>query len=334
MDIEGLGDRFIEELSELGYVQTIADIYKLSLDDLIEMKRRADARDGSTPETVKAGKVATKWAENLIEAIDASRKTTLARFLFALGIEHVGESTAKSLALALGALDTIRRLTWPIFTRVPDIGGEVARAIGYFFDQPGNQAAIDALLERGVTLSDETAPTPKLRATFDRADLLASIGIPKLTPIRAAQLLAAIPQREALLAAGSDTLDSAGLPADTADAFAQWRDDAANRSLLDRTLAAFDTLDARLPQGAVAPSGPLEGKTVVLTGTLTTLTRDAAKEQLEALGAKVSGSVSKKTSFIVAGEAAGSKLDKAQELGLPIWDEAQLVAYLAAPAPL
>src|SRR4029079_3282159 len=99
MDIDGLGERYIEDLTSLGYVKSVADLYKLTLDDLLEMKRGVDERDGTTPETVKAGKVATKWAENLIEGIDSSRKTTLARFLYALGITHVGESTAKALAV-------------------------------------------------------------------------------------------------------------------------------------------------------------------------------------------------------------------------------------------
>ena len=98
MDVEGLGDRFIEDLSDLGYLQSVADLYKLELADLLEMKRRVDERDGTTPDTVKAGKVASKWADNLIAAIDRSRATTLERFLFALGIQHVGESTAKALA--------------------------------------------------------------------------------------------------------------------------------------------------------------------------------------------------------------------------------------------
>src|SRR3970040_1202666 len=93
MDIEGLGDRYVEALTYLGYVQSVADLYKLTLGDSLDIKRRADERDGTTPETVKAGKVATKWAENLIAAIHASRRTTLARFLFALGIEPVREST-------------------------------------------------------------------------------------------------------------------------------------------------------------------------------------------------------------------------------------------------
>jgi DNA ligase (NAD+) len=112
-----------------------------------------------------------------------------------------------------------------------------------------------------------------------------------------------------------------------------WREDAANHALLDRTLHAFDALDALLPQGEAAPSGPLDGKTVVLTGTLASMSRDDAKAKLEALGATVSGSVSKKTSFVVAGEAAGSKLDKAQELGVEIWDEDKLMSFLAGHEP-
>ncbi len=98
MDIEGLGERFAEALVELEIVHTPADLYRLSVEDLLEMKRRLDERDGTTPETVKAGKVATRWAENLVAGIEASKQTTLARFLFALGIMHIGESTAKTLA--------------------------------------------------------------------------------------------------------------------------------------------------------------------------------------------------------------------------------------------
>ena len=117
MDIDGLGERYIESLAAFGQLQDVSDLYRLTLDDLLEMKRHADERDGTTPETVKAGKVATKWADNLIEAIDRSRDTTLARFLYALGIEHVGESTAKALAQWFGDLALIRHLPWPLFKR-------------------------------------------------------------------------------------------------------------------------------------------------------------------------------------------------------------------------
>ncbi|SFK64253.1 NAD-dependent DNA ligase LigA [Lysobacter sp. cf310] len=331
MDIEGLGERYVEVLSDLGYVQSVADLYKLGLDDLLEMKRRADERDGTTPETVKAGKVATKWADNLIEAIDRSRATTLERFLFALGIQHVGESTAKALAVWFGDLALIRHLPWPLFKRVPDIGGEVARSLGHFLDQPGNQQVIDDLLARGVTITDTHEPSPKLAPDLNLATLLVDMEIPKVTRIRAEQLAAAFADAAKLAAAPEHAYVTAGLPADSAQAFALWRDDADNAALLQRVGAALAQLQARLPDAAAAAAaaGPLDGQTAVLTGSLSALSRDQAKDHLEALGAKVAGSVSKKTSFVVAGEAAGSKLDKAQELGVPIWDEAQLLAFLA-----
>jgi DNA ligase (NAD+) len=329
MDIEGLGERFIAALSDLDYVQSVADLYRLTLADLLEMKRRADERDGTTPETVRSGRVATRWAENLIDAIARSRNTTLERFLYALGIQHVGESTAKALALWFGDLELIRRLPWPLFKRVPDVGGEVARAIGHFLDQPGNQQVIDDLLARGVTVTDAHPPSAKLRDGLDFATLLVDLEIPKLTRIRAEQLASAFPDATRLLAASEHQFVSAGLPSETARALALWLDDPDRARLLAASNTALARLDAATPQQAAVVLGPLEGQTVVLTGTLTTLSRDEAKAKLEALGAKVSGSVSKKTSFVVAGDAAGSKLDKAQELGVEIWDEARLLAFLA-----
>ena len=328
MDIEGLGERFVEDLSDLGFVQNVADLYKLTVDDLLEMKRRADERDGTTPETVKSGKVATKWAENLIEAIERSRNTTLERFLFGLGIQHVGESTAKALAQWFGDLQLIRRLPWPLFKRVPDIGGEVARSLGHFFDQPGNQQAIDDLLARGVVIGDTRPPSGKLRAGLDLATLLVDLEIPKVTRVRAEQLASAFPSVPALLDAPVHNFVTAGLPSDSANAFAAWLEDEANAQLLSRSGEALETLRAITPEEVAAPAGPLEGKTVVLTGGLAAMSRDEAGEKLEALGAKVAGSVSKKTHLVVVGEAAGSKLAKAQELGIEIWDEAQLLAFL------
>jgi DNA ligase (NAD+) len=123
---------------------------------------------------------------------------------------------------------------------------------------------------------------------------------------------------------------SAGLPADAAGAFVAWRDDDAHRVLLQRCFASLADLHAALgdaPESAAAL--PLDGQTVVLTGTLYALTRDEAKEKLEALSAKVAGSVSKTTSFVVAGEAAGSKLDKARELRVAVWNDAKLLTFLA-----
>jgi DNA ligase (NAD+) len=329
MDIDGLGERYIESLVDFGYLRDVSDLYRLTLDDLLEMKRRADERDGTVPETVKAGKVATKWADNLIEAIDRSRDTTLARFLFALGIQHVGESTAKALAQWFGDLALVRHLPWPLFKRVPDIGGEVARALGHFLDQLGNQQVIDRLLARGVRIGDSHAPSPKLGEALTLATLLVDLEIPKLTELRAAQLGSAFADAQALLDAPMHNLVTAGLPADTAAALIAWLEDEANAGLLLRSAQAQAQLRARLPERGEQVVGPLEGKTVVLTGTLAAMGRDEARERLEALGAKAAGSVSKKTSFVVAGEAAGSKLAKAEALGIEVWDEAKLLAFLA-----
>ena len=238
MDIDGLGERYIEDMCDLGYVHSVADLYKLRLDDLLEMKRRADERDGTTPETVKSGKIATKWAENLIAAIAHSRQTTLERFLYALGIPDVGESTAKALARWFGGLDALMRASQDELMQVPDVGPIMAAHITTFFAEKHNRDAIAQLRAAAVEWNESE------------------------------------PQRNA--------------------------------------------------------QGVLAGKTVVLTGALVSLTRDEAKEKLEALGAKVAGSVSKKTSFVVAGSEAGSKLDKANELGIEVWDEARLMEFLRA----
>ncbi|MGL6289366.1 MAG: helix-hairpin-helix domain-containing protein, partial [Silanimonas sp.] len=236
MDIEGLGERFVEDLVDFGYVQTVADLYRLTLDDLLTMKRRADARDDVTPETVKQGKIATRWAENLLGGIDQSRNTTLERLLFGLGVRDVGEATAKQLARWFGSLDALMAAGVEDLRAVPDVGPVVSARIAAFFAQEHNREVIEALRGAGVHW-------------------------PEGPPQRAAE-------------------------------------------------------------------GPLAGKTVVLTGGLASMTRDEAGAHLEALGAKVAGSVSKKTALVVAGEAAGSKLDKAHEIGIEVWDEAALLDYL------
>jgi DNA ligase (NAD+) len=237
MDIDGLGERFIEALVDFDLVHTVADLYALTVDDFVTMKRRADERDGCVPETVKAGRIATRWAENLVAAIDASRDTTLDRLLFALGIRDVGESTAKALARHFGSLDALVAADEAALLEVPDVGPVVAARIATFFAEPHNLEVIAGLRQAGV----------------------------------------------------------------------------------------------RWPEGAPqrASDGPLAGQTVVLTGALEAMTRDEAGARLEALGAKVAGSVSKKTSFVVAGAAAGSKLEKATALGVEVWDEARLLEFLA-----
>ncbi|PPT57834.1 DNA ligase (NAD(+)) LigA [Xanthomonas arboricola] len=376
MDVDGLGEKFIEVLVDSGVVQGVADLYLLNVDQLLQLRMISTAESphaflrearehlasgayGQLENTVvgigvdlagereaphtwqadllRAGlpafdwnrkKIATKWAENLIEAIEQSRDTTLERFLFALGIEHVGESTAKALSAWFGDLELIRHLPWPLFKRVPDIGGEVARSLGHFFDQPGNQQAIDDLLQRGVRIGDAHPPSPKLREALSFASVLQDMDIPKVTPVRAQQLAAAVASFDALRSAGSDALLQAGVPAPVVASLLQWLERPENAALASAAQQAMETVLSRLPDADALQTGPLDGQTVVITGTLAALNRDAAKQRLEALGAKVAGSVSKKTAFLVAGEEAGSKLDKAQSLGVEIWDEARLLAFL------
>ncbi|OOW70120.1 aromatic ring-opening dioxygenase LigA [Xanthomonas axonopodis pv. melhusii] len=376
MDVDGLGEKFIEVLVDSGLVKGVADLYLLSVDQLLQLRliSTADsphaflrearehlasgayaqleatvvgigvdlAGERDVPQTwqadlLRAGlpsfdwnrkKIATKWAENLIEAIETSRDTTLERFLFALGIEHVGESTAKALSAWFGDLELIRHLPWPLFKRVPDIGGEVARSLGHFFDQAGNQKAIDHLLARKVRIGDTHPPSPKLRGELSLANLLEDLEIPKVTPIRAAQIATAFGSIDALRNGGPEPLVEAGVPQSVAESLAAWLLVPANDTLAVNAQRKLSELLAMLPEAGEEKTGPLDGQTVVITGTLAALTRDAAKQRLEALGAKVAGSVSKKTAFLVAGEEAGSKLDKAQSLGVEIWDEARLLAFL------
>ncbi|MBQ4853772.1 NAD-dependent DNA ligase LigA [Rhodanobacter sp. B2A1Ga4] len=328
MDIEGLGERFAEALVELDIVRSPADLYGLGLDDFVEMKRRIDERDGTTPETVKAGKVATKWAENLVAGIEASRHTTLARFLYALGIMHIGESTAKTLAAWLGRLEFVRSTPATVLRVLPDIGSEVATSIAGFFAQAGNERVVDALLKAGITFSDEGTPSPQLRERLDLGVLLGMANINKLGPKSCTLLAQHFPTLDQLLAGGPTHWITAGVPQAAAISLENRLADPTALAGLREAEAAMQRLLAAIPHIAKAATAPLEGQTFVLTGTLASLSRDEAKDRLEALGAKVSGSVSKKTSAVIAGEAAGSKLDKAQELGVPVWDEAQLLALL------
>jgi DNA ligase (NAD+) len=224
MDIEGLGERLVDQLVDCGRVSNLGDLYRLQGADLEAMDRMAE-----------------KSARNLLEALDRSRVTTLPRFVFGLGIRHVGEATAKALARHFGQLEALMAASEDALLQVPDVGPTVAHSIHTFFAQPHNREVVQALRAAGV----------------------------------------------------------------------HW------------------------PEGeALAPTGmPLAGLTVVLTGSLSGMGRDEAKDKLEALGAKVSGSVSKKTSYVVAGSEAGSKLEKAQALGVPVLDEAGLATLLKGEKP-
>ncbi|UPG92911.1 NAD-dependent DNA ligase LigA [Luteibacter aegosomatissinici] len=328
MDIDGLGDRFVDALVEFDMVKTPADLYSLTVESFVDMKRRADERDGTTPETVKQGKVATKWAENLVESIEASKRSTLPRFLFGLGIMHIGESTAKTLALWLGSLAVVRRTPAPVLRVLPDIGDEVATSIATFFEQEGNEKVVDALLAAGITFADEGAPSPKLRDRLGLDVLLDSAKIPKLGPKSTALLGKQYASLEALVKASEHQWIVAGVPQAAASNLTAYLADPKQAAELARNDWAMRALLDALPATSVAAL-PLEGHTYVITGTMETLKRDDATERLESLGAKVAGSVSKKTTAVFAGEAAGSKLDKANELGIPVHTEADLIALLS-----
>jgi DNA ligase (NAD+) len=219
MDIDGLGDRLVEQLIASAKVATVADLYRLTTDDLAGLERMGE-----------------KSAANVVAAIDASRRTTLARFVFALGIRHVGEATARDLVHHFGDLAPLQGATTEELLEVRDVGPVLAGSIRDFFAEPHNREVIRRLLRAGV----HWTPT---------------------TPIRNA-------------------------------------------------------------------AGALAGQTFVLTGTLPTLSREDAKSLLEAAGATVAGSVSKKTTTVVAGADAGGKLERARALGITIIDEKGLRALL------
>jgi len=222
MDIEGLGDKLVDQLVDEGIVRTPADLYRLGVARLAALERMGE-----------------KSASNLVDAIAKSKQTTLARFLYALGIRNVGEVTARDLARHFGSLDAIMDASVEELQEAPDIGPIVAESIATFMSERHNREGIGELRAVGVRF-------------------------PEGKPERAER------------------------------------------------------------RGAFA------GKIVVLTGTLGSMTRDEAKERVEAAGGRVTGSVSKKTDYVVAGTEAGSKLDRAQELGVRVLDEEEFLKLLGA----
>ena len=305
MDIAGLGDKQIEALVAADVLRSFADIYQLDIAKL---------------QTIKDSKsAATKWAQNILDSIAQSRTPPLARFLFALGIRHVGESTAKQLAAAFGNLDTVRRAPEPILACLPDIGSVVAHAIAHYFRQPAQQKMLDDLLQH--VAPQATAPSPQTRAHAAPEQWLQRLPNIKLSEKRAAELWQLAGSLHAL------QTDQA-LPQEWQD----WRRQPAHATLLQDIITFTEGLpesSADDVSGSLHPeNSPIAGKTFVLTGTLPTLKRDQAAALIEAAGGKVSGSVSKKTDFVVAGEAAGSKLEKAQALGVAVLGEEELLGML------
>lgn len=311
MDVEGLGDKLVEQLVDQGLVRTPADLYQLQVANLASLERMGE-----------------KSAENLVAALEASKACSLGRFIFALGIRHVGESTARTLADWLGSLALLRRTPQPILAVLPDIGGVVAQSIADFFAEPRNETAIDALLAAGVLPRDEHPPRAELGEALAWARLYEMLGVPKLTETRARELAALVPDGAELARETALATRLSPLPQTVSAALVDWLEVAAHRALLLQTAELRTAILAALPEPGAGPAQPLAGLTFVITGTLPSLKRDEAKALIEAAGGKVSGSVSKKTDYLVAGSEAGSKLDNAQKLGVPILDEAALMDLL------
>ena len=306
MDIVGLGDKQIEALVEQDVLHSFSDIYQL---DITKLQTIKDSKSG-----------ANKWAHNILDAIAASRQPPLARFLFALGIRHVGESTAKQLAAAFGDLDTVRRAPEPVLACLPDIGSVVAHSISQFFRQPEQQKLLDDLLR--FVSPQAAAIAHNVREYATPARWLARLPDYKISEKRAQELWD--------LAGGSiaQLLAEEALPQD----WQTWRRQPENAKLLREIDAFLAQLPEQSSPADNATEGSLNseiaGKTFVLTGTLPTMKRDQAAALIEAAGGKVSGSVSKKTDFVVAGAEAGSKLEKAQSLGITVLSEEELLGML------
>ena len=333
MDIDGLGQKQIEQLVAQDLVCHFADLYRLDIPTLQKMKETADkgssenengdaetvSDDLSESNTQNSKKQPTKWAENILAGIEASKTPELARFLFALGIRHVGERTAKTLAQAFGSLEHVRRAPEPILACLPDIGTVVARSIAHFFAQDAQQAMIDELLAAGVAPQTQAVTIPPARHAEPQRWIARLPGF-KISENKA----------QALWELAGKSIEGLqtdkALPAD----WQTWRSKAQNAALLENLKTFFAQTPSENQDEVFSDdlNEAVAGKTFVLTGTLPTLKRDQAQALIEAAGGKVSGSVSKKTDYVVAGEATGSKLEKANALGVAVLSEEELLAML------
>ncbi|MBV0934545.1 NAD-dependent DNA ligase LigA [Marinobacterium weihaiense] len=317
MDIDGLGEKSIEQLVARDMVRSPADLFRLQVEDFLSL-------DG----------FAQQSSENLFNAIAASRQVALARFVYALGIPEVGEGTARALAAQLGSLQRLREARPRLLTWLPDIGLEVAHEIHNFMQDAHNRQVIDDLLVQGIELQQNEQLAPELQGSISLDQLLLRMDIPGVAKTGAQALARHFDSLDAVLQADAAAL--AEVPKFSKKAREgllaclqqpEWVEEA---RALEAQLLAFG-MHWRCEAAAVPQTGaqPLTGQTWVLTGTLEQMTRDQAKARLLALGAKVSGSVSGKTHTLVAGPGAGSKLTKAEQLGVPVLDEDAFIAQLA-----
>jgi len=314
MDIEGLGDKTIEQLVDERLIGSPADLYKLQYEQIIGLEGFAEVS-----------------SNKLLKAIEDSKRPTLARFIYALGIPDVGEETAKVLARSLASLARVRTALPEVLTYLPDVGLEVAHEIHSFFEDDHNEQVIDALLgECGLQLQEEGELSAEFTAIATLGGMLDKLNIPSVGPGAAQKLAERFGSLEGVL--GGDWLDMRQtLPEKQAKAVREFFDSAENAQrarAIEQQLREFGMhweSEKKIAEGL-----PLAGQTWVLTGTLEVMSRDVAKGKLESLGAKVAGSVSAKTHCVVAGPGAGSKLAKASELGVKVLDEAQFIDQLKA----
>ncbi len=313
MDMDGLGEKILDQLVERQLVRSPADLYRLTAEQVIGLDGFAELS-----------------TQNLLEAVAGSKQPELARFLFALGIPDVGEETAKTLARSLGSLQRIRQALPQTLMWLPDVGAEAAHEIHNFFRDEHNRSVVDDLLQCGIEPQGQGGLAAGLQGSVSLAAFIEQWQVSGIARTGAQRLADHFGSLERLLAA--DWLDLSSVPKLSEKAVRALREflqDVLQRERIRQ--AEQQLLEFGLHWSCEAVQGssaPLDGQTWVLTGTLTGMTRSEAKAQLEALGAKVAGSVSAKTAVVVAGEAAGSKLAKAQELGIEVLDEQQFAQRL------
>ncbi|HOI74486.1 MAG TPA: NAD-dependent DNA ligase LigA [Syntrophales bacterium] len=318
LDIEGLGEKLVDQLVDRDLVKTPADLFRLRREDLVLLDRLADLS-----------------SENLVQAVARSRRTTLARFIYALGIPDVGETTARDLALFFGSLDLLMEARTETLRFVPNIGVEVAASISSFFSEEHNRQVIADLRELGVGW--EETPMEEGSRTMPLSRLISFFAVPEVGGVRAEALESRFGTLEALQAAEDrDLREVPGISPGAAVGVRQLLNDPGFLEVTRQLRACGFTWTAEAqgkdqPKAGEAESSAVSGKAFVLTGTLAGFTRDEAKEMIESRGGRVSGSVSKKTDYVVAGADPGSKLTKAEALGVPVLDEAAFLALLGLP---